>query len=56
MSLQYKYFNLWRDIIARRKWNDIWDEERAEIEYAEQNGMGPIYWCMNCRYGVCEEH
>ena len=51
-----KYADHWMYIIRKKKWLEIWNEERAEIEYAQENCMGPIYWCSQCIYGVCEIH
>ena len=51
-----KYADHWLYIVKKRKWTAIWHEEREEIEYACENGMGPIYWCNNCIYGICDDH
>jgi len=56
LSIARKYADHWRYIIRKRKWLCLWNEERAEIEYAQDNFMGPIYWCSQCIYGVCEIH
>ena len=54
-----KYFNIWRNIVSFRKydqWCEINNEILEEQEFAIENKMDPIYWCWNCKYSDCEEH
>lgn len=49
-------FNLWRDKVLHRKYDD-WceqvDEELAEMEYAANENMDSVYWCWNCKHHDC---
>ena len=58
MELERKYFKRWCDIISFRKYENFverFDEEQEEIQYAIENDMSSLFWCLHCKYGVCEE-
>jgi len=58
-ELEIKYFKLWQDYIRNKKyddWCEIHDEEIAEMVYARNNNMEPMYWCWGCQYSECFEH
>ena len=58
VSIQY-LFDVWKAYITKiryERFQEIYDEERAENEYARKNNMDPIYWCWNCKHGDCDQH
>ena len=42
------------NIISEDDWTELRREEDDDREFAELNGMDPIYWCPACKVGVCE--
>ena len=48
-----KVFNI-HNIIPEEDWTELRREEDDDREFAELNGMDPIYWCPACKVGVCE--
>ena len=56
MDMVRAVFNLWRDKVLHRKydeWCEQVDAELAEMEYAAKENMESVYWCWNCKYHDC---
>ena len=55
-----KYFDIWaQNVQYRKNRRDFYEnqqEEQEEIDFAQNTGMDPIYWCWRCRYSECDEH
>ena len=58
--LARKYFDIWAQNVEyrknRRAFYEIQQEEQDEIDFAQNSGMDPIYWCWNCKYSDCDQH
>jgi len=58
--LARKYFDIWAQNVEyrkhRRAFYEIKQEEQDEIDFAQNAGMDPIYWCWNCKYSDCDRH
>ena len=56
-NLKQKIFMMWKDYIkSRQTFYEIQEEFYEEQEYAAKSGMDSVYWCPNCKYGICDDH
>ena len=57
-SLAEKYYFMWRDAVANRKyreWQELQDEINEEREYATKH-LESEHWCWNCQHFECDRH
>ena len=57
--LAEKYYWLWRDRVAARRyrdWCEFQDELAAEAEFATMNNMESVLWCWTCKHSDCNRH